>query len=234
MPAPTKGRSRRRVRKNVTYGHAHIKTSFNNTIVTLTDPEGNVIAWESAGSAGFKGSRKSTPFAAQVTADAAAKKGMEHGLQKVEVYAKGAGFGAWGEISVLRLGFAGHVGDGLGYIYALENQNAQVDPHRDLRSYSGFYGTLGVKLSKLYLAGGVGATMAKASAADNAAIAQSIAMGVMPQEFVNRQMGESAGAYYSLADSLILAVDYFHANISFYLGDKQKVDTLNGGLSFIW
>ncbi len=151
-----------------------------------------------------------------------------------KVYAKGAGFGAWGEISVLRLGFAGHVGDGLGYIYALENQNAQVDPHRDLRSYSGFYGTLGVKLSKLYLAGGVGATMAKASAADNAAIAQSIAMGVMPQEFVNRQMGESAGAYYSLADSLILAVDYFHANISFYLGDKQKVDTLNGGLSFIW
>ena len=78
-------------RKNVTYGQAHIKTSFNNTIVTLTDTEGNVIAWESAGSAGFKGSRKSTPFAAQVTADAAAKKGMEHGLEKVEVFAKGAG-----------------------------------------------------------------------------------------------------------------------------------------------
>jgi small subunit ribosomal protein S11 len=73
MAAPKKGRSRRRVRKNVTYGQAHIKTSFNNTIVTLTDPEGNVIAWESAGSAGFKGSRKSTPFAAQVTADSAAK-----------------------------------------------------------------------------------------------------------------------------------------------------------------
>src|SRR6186997_2104137 len=86
------GRSRRRVRKNVTYGQAHIKTSFNNTIVTLTDTEGNVIAWESAGSAGFKGSRKSTPFAAQVTA-AAAKKGMEHGLEKVEVFAKGAGSG---------------------------------------------------------------------------------------------------------------------------------------------
>jgi small subunit ribosomal protein S11 len=92
-PAPKKGRSRRKVRKNVTYGQAHIKTSFNNTIVTLTDPEGNVIAWESAGSAGFKGSRKSTPFAAQVTADSAAKKGMEHGLEKVEVYAKGAGSG---------------------------------------------------------------------------------------------------------------------------------------------
>src|SRR3954451_11896890 len=90
-PAPKKGRSRRKVRKNVTYGQAHIKTSFNNTIVTLTDPEGNVIAWESAGSAGFKGSRKSTPFAAQVTADSAAKKGMEHALQKVAVCARGAG-----------------------------------------------------------------------------------------------------------------------------------------------
>ena len=88
-----KGRSRRRVRKNITYGQAHIKTSFNNTIVTLTDTEGNVIAWESAGSAGFKGSRKSTPFAAQVTADAAARKGIEQGLQKVEVFVKGPGSG---------------------------------------------------------------------------------------------------------------------------------------------
>src|SRR3954469_13442453 len=92
-PAPKKGRSRRKVRKNVTYGQDHIKTSFNHTIVTLTDPAGNVLAWESAGSAGFKGSRKSTPFAAQVTADSAAKKGMEHGLEKVEVFAKGAGSG---------------------------------------------------------------------------------------------------------------------------------------------
>ena len=93
MAAKKQAKTRRRVRKNVAVGQAHIKTSFNNTIVTLTDPEGNVIAWESAGSAGFKGSRKSTPFAAQVTADAAAKKGMEHGLQKVEVFAKGAGSG---------------------------------------------------------------------------------------------------------------------------------------------
>ena len=85
---PAKGRTRRRVKKNVTYGQAHIKTSFNNTIVTLTDTDGNVIAWESAGSAGFKGSRKSTPFAAQVTADSCARKGMEHGLQKVEVFVK--------------------------------------------------------------------------------------------------------------------------------------------------
>ena len=90
---PAKARTRRRVKKNIAVGQAHIKTSFNNTIVTLTDLEGNVIAWESAGSAGFKGSRKSTPFAAQVTADAAAKKGIEHGLQKVEVFAKGAGSG---------------------------------------------------------------------------------------------------------------------------------------------
>ncbi len=95
MPQPkrAKGRTRRRVKKNVPYGVAHIKTSFNNTIVTITDPEGNVIVWESAGSAGFKGSRKSTPFAAQVTADAAARKGMEHGLERVEVLAKGAGLG---------------------------------------------------------------------------------------------------------------------------------------------
>ena len=89
----TRGRTRRRTRKNIPVGNAHIKTSFNNTIVTLTDKQGNVIAWETAGSAGFKGSRKSTPFAAQVTADSAARKGMEHGLQKVDVYVKGPGSG---------------------------------------------------------------------------------------------------------------------------------------------
>jgi len=88
-----RGRTRRRVRKNIAIGQAHIKTSFNNTIVALTDKDGNVIAWESAGSAGFKGSRKSTPFAAQVTADSCARKGMEHGLQKVEVFVKGPGSG---------------------------------------------------------------------------------------------------------------------------------------------
>ena len=92
-PYPPGDHGRGRVRKNVPFGQAHIKTSFNNTIVTLTDPTGNVIAWESAGSAGFKGSRKSTPFAAQVTADNAARKGMEHGLERVEVHAKGAGSG---------------------------------------------------------------------------------------------------------------------------------------------
>src|SRR6187431_3100662 len=88
-----RGRTRRRVKKNIAIGQAHIKTSFNNTIVSLTDKDGAVIVWESAGSAGFKGSRKSTPFAAQVTADAAARKGMEHGLERVEVHAKGAGSG---------------------------------------------------------------------------------------------------------------------------------------------
>ena len=94
MAPPRKaGRGRRRVKKNIAIGQAHIKSSFNNTIVALTDKEGNVIVWESAGSAGFKGSRKSTPFAAQVTADAAARKGMEHGLQKVEVFVNGPGSG---------------------------------------------------------------------------------------------------------------------------------------------
>ena len=90
---PARRTGRRKPRKNIPFGQAHIKTSFNNTIVALTDREGNVIAWESAGSAGFKGSRKSTPFAAQVTADSASKKGMEQGLERVEVFAKGAGSG---------------------------------------------------------------------------------------------------------------------------------------------
>src|SRR3954453_12655899 len=94
MPAPKRPqRGRRKPKKNIPGGQAHIKTSFNNTIVSLTDREGNVSAWESAGGAGFKGARKSTPSAAQVTADAAARKGIEQGLQKVEVYVKGPGSG---------------------------------------------------------------------------------------------------------------------------------------------
>ena len=88
-----RARGRRKPRKNIPFGQAHIKTSFNNTIVSLTDKDGNVIAWESAGGAGFKGSRKSTPFAAQVTADAAARKGIEQGLERVEVYVKRPGSG---------------------------------------------------------------------------------------------------------------------------------------------
>ena len=86
-------RSRRRERKSVPRGSAFVRSSFNNTIVTLADPQGNVLSWGSAGATGFKGSRKSTPYAAQVTADSAARKGMEHGLQKVEVFVKGPGSG---------------------------------------------------------------------------------------------------------------------------------------------
>jgi small subunit ribosomal protein S11 len=74
-------------------GRAYIQSTFNNTIITLTDPNGNVIAWASAGTAGFKGSRKSTPYAAQIAADRAAKRGMEHGLRQVEVYVRGPGSG---------------------------------------------------------------------------------------------------------------------------------------------
>ena len=92
--APKKGqKTRRREKKNVPHGAAHIKSTFNNTIVSITDPQGNVIAWASSGHVGFKGSRKSTPFAAQVTADAAARKGIEQGMQKVEVFVKGPGSG---------------------------------------------------------------------------------------------------------------------------------------------
>src|SRR5947209_19907848 len=95
MPKPKPGgrRPRRRERKNVTMGVAHIKSSFNNTIVCITDMEGNVISWASAGNVGFKGSRKSTPFAAQLAAEACARRAMEHGMRKVDVFVKGPGSG---------------------------------------------------------------------------------------------------------------------------------------------
>ncbi|HYA87502.1 MAG TPA: 30S ribosomal protein S11 [Nitrospirota bacterium] len=80
-------------RKNVANGVAHIHASFNNTIVTITDTAGNVLTWSSAGNKGFKGSRKSTPFASQLAAETAAKKAMEHGMKQVEVYVKGPGTG---------------------------------------------------------------------------------------------------------------------------------------------
>jgi len=80
-------------KKNVSNGVAHIHASFNNTIVTITDTSGNVITWSSSGSKGFKGSRKSTPFASQLAAETAAKKAMEHGMRQVEVYVKGPGTG---------------------------------------------------------------------------------------------------------------------------------------------
>jgi len=95
MPKPKAGgrRPRRRERKNVAYGVAHIKSSFNNTIISITDPEGNVIAWSSAGNVGYKGSRKSTPFAAQLAAEKVARSAMEHGMRKVDVLVKGPGSG---------------------------------------------------------------------------------------------------------------------------------------------
>jgi small subunit ribosomal protein S11 len=92
-PPPGGRRPRRRDRKNVAYGTAHIKSSFNNTIISIADQEGNVIAWASAGNVGFKGSRKSTPFAAQLAAETAARRAMEHGVRKVDVVVKGPGSG---------------------------------------------------------------------------------------------------------------------------------------------
>jgi small subunit ribosomal protein S11 len=86
-------RVRRRERKNITSGVAHVNASFNNTMITITDAQGNTIAWSSSGSAGFKGSRKSTPYAAQIAADAAARKAAEHGVKTLEVEVKGPGSG---------------------------------------------------------------------------------------------------------------------------------------------
>jgi small subunit ribosomal protein S11 len=86
-------RTKKKVKKNVANGVVHIQSTFNNTIVTITDTVGNVVAWSSAGVQGFKGSRKSTPFAAQLAAQDAAKKAMDHGMRSVEVYVKGPGPG---------------------------------------------------------------------------------------------------------------------------------------------
>lgn len=93
MPQKKRTKTRKRERKSIVVGRAYIQATFNNTIVTLTDPKGNVIAWASPGSVGFKGSRKSTPYAAQLAAKNAAQKAMEHGLRQVEVYIKGPGSG---------------------------------------------------------------------------------------------------------------------------------------------
>ncbi len=84
---------KKKVKKNVDKGQAHIRSTFNNTIITLTDMNGNVLSWSSGGNVGYKGSRKSTPFAAQMAAETAAKSAMEHGLREVEVYVKGPGAG---------------------------------------------------------------------------------------------------------------------------------------------
>lgn len=94
MASPSKKVVRKKKeRKNISNGVAHIQATFNNTIITITDPVGNVLAWSSAGAKGFKGSRKSTPFAAQMAAEDCAKKAQEHGMRSVEVYVKGPGSG---------------------------------------------------------------------------------------------------------------------------------------------
>ncbi len=100
--ATRKTTRRRRERKNIERGAAHIQSTFNNTIVTITDLQGNALSWASAGELGFKGSRKSTPFAAQQAAEVAAKEAMEHGLKVVEVYVKGPGSGREAAIRALQ------------------------------------------------------------------------------------------------------------------------------------
>ncbi len=97
-------RTRRRDRKNIERGAAHIHSSFNNTIVTITDPAGNVISWSSAGAQGMKGSRKGTPFAAQLAAEQAARKAVEHGMKTVEVFVRGPGSGRESAIRALATG----------------------------------------------------------------------------------------------------------------------------------
>ena len=98
----TKKVTKKRVKKNVERGQAHIQSSFNNTIVTLTDAQGNALSWASAGQLGFKGSRKSTPFAAQMAAEQATKGAMEHGLRTVDVFVKGPGAGREAAIRALQ------------------------------------------------------------------------------------------------------------------------------------
>jgi len=102
MAPKTKKSRKKREKKNIEHGQAHIRSSFNNTIVTLTDVKGNALSWASAGGLGFKGSRKNTPFAAQMAAETAAKAAMEHGLKTVEVYVKGPGAGREAAIRALQ------------------------------------------------------------------------------------------------------------------------------------
>ena len=102
MAKAVKKTRRRREKKNIERGAAHIKSTFNNTIVTITDVAGNALSWASAGGLGFRGSKKSTPFAAQMAAETAAKAAMEHGMKSVEVYVKGPGAGREAAIRALQ------------------------------------------------------------------------------------------------------------------------------------
>jgi small subunit ribosomal protein S11 len=98
-----RGAKKKKEKKNIPTGVAHIQSTFNNTIVTITDPTGNVVSWSSSGTQGFKGSRKSTPFAAQLAAEDAAKKAMEHGMRTIDVYVKGPGAGREAAIRALQV-----------------------------------------------------------------------------------------------------------------------------------
>ena len=100
--ATAKSKTRKREKKSVPRGKAYVQSTFNNTLITLTDPNGNVLSWASAGQSGFKGSRKSTPYAAQIAAEQAARKAMEHGLRQVEVFVKGPGSGREAAIRALQ------------------------------------------------------------------------------------------------------------------------------------
>lgn len=102
MARPSASRVKRKERKNITNGVAHVNSTFNNTMITITDVQGNAISWSSAGSQGFKGSRKSTPFAAQVAAEIAGKAAQEHGLQVLEVNVKGPGSGRESAVRALQ------------------------------------------------------------------------------------------------------------------------------------
>ncbi len=102
MPQKRPSRVKRRERKGIARGRAYIQSTFNNTIITLTDPQGNVITWSSSGTAGFKGARKGTAYAAQRAAEMAARRGMEHGLRQVDVYVKGPGSGREAAIRTLQ------------------------------------------------------------------------------------------------------------------------------------
>ena len=102
MPQKKRAKGKRRERKSIPVGKAYIQSTFNNTIVTLTDPQGNVIAWGSSGTAGFKGSRKGTPYAAQLAAHDAVRKAKEHGLRQIEIFVKGPGSGREAAIRALQ------------------------------------------------------------------------------------------------------------------------------------
>jgi small subunit ribosomal protein S11 len=101
-PTKSKSKGRKRERKSVPRGRAYVQSTFNNTLITLTDPNGNVLSWASAGQSGFKGSRKSTPYAAQIAAEGAARRAMEHGLRQVDVFVKGPGSGREAAVRALQ------------------------------------------------------------------------------------------------------------------------------------